>query len=177
MSDNILPRTCRECGCTFQGGPRAWYCPSCRAERRQRQNREMKKRIKTRDYIPLGSIINCVGCGKIIIKTSGRLQRCPECAALHLTNVDRKQSLEWKQAHPAEAKEAKRKLSRKRIEHGELKKSGIKGITWDKSTLRWRVSIYKDGKQKYLGKYKELQGAIAALEAYKTGDKDEMENR
>lgn len=173
----ILPRTCRECGCTFQGGPRAWFCQSCGAKRRKLHDREMKMRRKSGNYIPLGSIINCADCGKEIVKTSGRLRRCPECAALHLTNVDRKQSLEWKQTHPEEAKEAKRKLARKRIEHGEIKKSGIKGISWDKSTLRWKVSIYKDGKQIYLGKYKELQEAIAALEAYRTGDKNEMENR
>lgn len=177
MSNNILPRTCRECGCTFQGGPRAWYCPSCGAERRQRQNREMKKRIRARDYIPLGSIINCVDCNKKITKTSGRLQRCHECAAIHLKEVDNQQSLEWKVSHPEKSKESKRKISRDRIERENIKKSGIKGITWDKSTLRWSVNIYKDRKQIYLGKYKELPDAIAALEAYRNGNKDEMENK
>lgn len=172
MGNNVLPRTCRECGCTFQGGPRAWYCPSCGADRRRLQSREMKKRRKSGNYIPLGSIINCADCGKEILKTSGRTQRCPECAALHLANVNRMQSLKWKQAHPEEIKEAKRKLSRKRIEHGEIKKSGVKGIFWDKSTLRWSVNIYKEGKQIYLGKYKELRDAIAALEAYRSGDKE-----
>lgn len=48
----ILPRTCRECGCTFQGGPRAWFCPSCGAKRRKLHDREMKMRRKSGNYIP-----------------------------------------------------------------------------------------------------------------------------
>ena len=31
------PRTCRQCGRTFWGGPRAWYCPECRKERQAAQ--------------------------------------------------------------------------------------------------------------------------------------------
>ena len=38
----LKPRVCRQCGATFLGGPRAWYCPDCRAERRAEADRRAK---------------------------------------------------------------------------------------------------------------------------------------
>lgn len=42
-STTIRPRTCRECGATFDGGPRAWYCPNCRAIRKKSQLHDATK--------------------------------------------------------------------------------------------------------------------------------------
>ena len=74
----VLDRTCRQCGATFQGGPRAWYCPSCRADRRREQDR---KRSKSGTARPIGSTDLCVKCGGEYIVASGRQKYCPNCAA------------------------------------------------------------------------------------------------
>ena len=51
-------RTCRQCGSEFLGGPRAWYCPTCRQERKKRHDREFKERKRAGKVIPVGSSIN-----------------------------------------------------------------------------------------------------------------------
>lgn len=73
----VQDRTCRECGVTFPGGPRAWYCPDCRAERRRVQSRKAKKGKPAR---PIGSEDLCEICSKPYIVNSGRQKYCPDCA-------------------------------------------------------------------------------------------------
>lgn len=41
-------------------------------------------------------------------------------------------------------------------------KSGVKGVSWDRDTQKWRADITIDGQKCYLGKYKDLQKAAAA---------------
>lgn len=84
-------RVCRQCGNKFLGGPRAWYCPECREDRR-RESDKKHKRIGTQR--PLGSIDHCIKCGKEYVVTSARQIYCPDCAPLAVTEVDRKQALE-----------------------------------------------------------------------------------
>lgn len=74
----VRPRTCRQCGVSFPGGPRAWYCSSCRADRRRVQDRMAKRNGAVR---PIGSTDLCVRCGKEYIVASGRQKYCPDCAA------------------------------------------------------------------------------------------------
>lgn len=40
--------------------------------------------------------------------------------------------------------------------------SGYKGVTWDKSRARWVAQIYVGGKNKKLGKFKDIEQAAAA---------------
>lgn len=54
----ILPRICKECGKSFPGGPRAWYCPDCRRERKK-HDKEFKERKRSGKVIPNGSVIKC----------------------------------------------------------------------------------------------------------------------
>ena len=84
-------RICRQCGKTFQGGPRAWYCPECREERKKEAGRR-HKRIGTQR--PLGSVDHCVKCGKEYVVTAARQKYCPDCAAKAIAEVDRRQALE-----------------------------------------------------------------------------------
>lgn len=70
-------RTCRTCGGTFLGGPRAWYCPNCRIERQRETNRRHKATGSDRK---LGSIQTCERCGQPYTLTSGRQRYCPDCA-------------------------------------------------------------------------------------------------
>lgn len=74
----LRPRTCRACGATFTGGPRAWYCPSCRAKRQTEASLRCKRSGPAR---PLGSTDTCTVCGKPYTVASGRQRYCPACAA------------------------------------------------------------------------------------------------
>lgn len=88
----ILPRTCRQCGAVFDGGPRAWYCPDCRKTR----NKESKKRYRTNGPSrPLGSIDHCTVCGKEYVVNSARQRYCPDCAPEAVRAVDREASKAW----------------------------------------------------------------------------------
>lgn len=43
-------------------------------------------------------------------------------------------------------------------------KSGQRGVFWVKRDSRWQATIVKDGRQTYLGQYKDKADAIAAYE-------------
>ena len=49
----LKDRTCRTCGTTFKGDPRAWYCPTCRAER-ERASRRKRIAQQIRDMCDRG---------------------------------------------------------------------------------------------------------------------------
>lgn len=76
-SATVRDRVCRICGVTFPGGPRAWYCPSCREERQREADKRHKKTGSAR---PIGSTDICKRCGKEYIVNSGRQIYCKDCA-------------------------------------------------------------------------------------------------
>ena len=43
-TSTLRMRVCRQCGIEFMGGPRAWYCPTCRIDRQREQGRKCKQR-------------------------------------------------------------------------------------------------------------------------------------
>lgn len=88
----IRPRTCHECGAIFDGGPRAWYCPSCRTVRQKEAAARYRKNGVDR---PLGSIDHCTVCGKEYVVKSGRQRYCPECADDAVRQQDRMASKQW----------------------------------------------------------------------------------
>ena len=168
MATVVKMRICRECGNAFNGGPRAWYCPECRRRRKVYQSREYKER-KRKGYVqPLGTVIKCIDCGKEFAKKGGMHKRCPECAAMHLHEVDAEQSSEWKKNNIKAYKEAKKQYEKKKYEQGENKKSGIPGITWDREKCQWRIHPYdaKKKKQIHVGYEKELENAKQRLEKW-----------
>lgn len=160
--NNMLPRTCRECGAVFLGGPRAFYCPECRAVRIKEGCKKCKERMKTESHVPLGSIIPCELCGVGIVKRGGNQHFCPECAKKHLKEVDNAQSQEWKKNNPEKYREAKREFSRKRHRTEESRFSGLTGVDWDKGNHMWVTRPYVDGKQVYVGKFVDLGDAVDA---------------
>lgn len=88
-------RICRECGRPFEGGPRAWYCPDCRAERRHQQHLKAEQRRRTGKVTrPIGSTDHCVVCGEQYIVKSARQKYCPKCAKDAVAAIDRRQGLE-----------------------------------------------------------------------------------
>lgn len=89
-------RTCRQCGAVFEGGPRAWYCPACRYERKKARDRECKRNGPAR---PIGSIDRCVVCGAEYTVESGNQRYCPDCAAEAIKAADRAAALEYYTGH------------------------------------------------------------------------------
>lgn len=94
----VLPRQCRQCGITFDGGPRAWYCPACRADRKKAADRRQKRYGPARS---LGSVDQCIVCGGDYVIMSGTQRYCPQCAPAAVTAIDRKAALDWIDANQA----------------------------------------------------------------------------
>lgn len=94
-ASTLHPRTCRACGCSFPGGPRAWYCPHCRMERKAEASRKCKARARSGEVRPLGSADACRRCGEAYTVKGGRQRYCPACAAPAVAEVDRKQGLAY----------------------------------------------------------------------------------
>lgn len=99
----LRDRTCRQCGKTFLGGPRAWYCPDCRAERTREQNRAHKHNGTKRQ---LGSTDRCEVCGAEYVVKSGRQRYCPACAEAAVRAKDNAAS----RAYNADHKERRQEL-------------------------------------------------------------------
>lgn len=76
----VMERVCRQCGTVFLGGPRAWYCPGCRAGRQRTRSREYRRRSAAGKSRKIGSEDICVVCGKLYTVSSGNQCYCPECA-------------------------------------------------------------------------------------------------
>lgn len=92
----IYDRICRECGMSFQGGPRAWYCPSCRNQRKKERAAKYRKEGYIRS---LGSIDYCCHCGKPYVVQSGLQRYCKSCGEENHKLVDRRQSLDYYNHH------------------------------------------------------------------------------
>lgn len=91
-STTLRPRTCRTCGATFPGGPRAWYCPLCRAERQKAREKKYRLVGYSRH---LGDIDTCLICGGEYVICSGLQKYCPDCAPEAVREIDREQTVRW----------------------------------------------------------------------------------
>lgn len=153
--NNILPRECKECGITFMGGPRAWYCPECRDIRRKKTDAEHKMRKRSGNSRIIGETYICIDCGAKYTLRSGLQIRCPECAKKHLKEIDNQQSREWNKENKEKYKKAKRDFDKRRRKE-EGKRTGEKYIRFDKASRRYRLVI----KNKHIGYYDNLEEAI-----------------
>ena len=106
----VKERVCRQCGARFEGGPRAWYCPDCRAERKKEAARRCREKGKADR--PLGSTDYCERCGKPYTVKAARQRYCPDCAYEAVREADRPASIAWNREHKDSyypAKNAKRR--------------------------------------------------------------------
>ena len=147
MKDNVLPRICRTCGTNFLGGPRAFYCPECRQERKKEQIKRYKERKKHSYIIPLGSVIQCESCGCDIINRSGLQRFCKQCAKKHLKIIYNQQSLSWNKNNQLKFKKSNKIYNDKKKATGIHKKSGIPGVNWDTVKNKWIACVSVNHRQ------------------------------
>lgn len=83
--NKLKDRTCHTCGTIFKGGSRAWYCPTCRAERQILASRRHRQHPGRK----IGSIDHCENCGKEYIVNGGLQRYCPECAPEMVKRIKR----------------------------------------------------------------------------------------
>ena len=91
---NMYNKICRQCGASFKGGPRAYYCPICRVERTRDSWRKFAQKGRKADR-PIGSMDKCVACGCDYVVNSARQKYCPNCAPEQVKAVDRVQGLDY----------------------------------------------------------------------------------
>ena len=113
-TSTIAPRTCRECGAIFDGGPRAWYCHDCREVRKKLQKARYNERRKRGLSLSLGeSVGRCEVCGREFIYVAARQRYCPDCAKEAIKASDRRQGREYYHANNTEEQRVKRGIRRK----------------------------------------------------------------
>ncbi|MNW42237.1 hypothetical protein D3C74_194010 [compost metagenome] len=89
----IQDRKCRECSVVFQGGPRAYYCPSCRIERKKTAKQAYVERKRRGESRSLGSSDKCERCGKTYVVEASLQRFCPDCQPIHALEYDRDTAL------------------------------------------------------------------------------------
>lgn len=108
----IRSRQCRQCGASFPGGPRAWYCPGCRRERKLEREREHKRSGGARK---IGSTDLCAKCGGEYIVASGRQRYCPACRDAAVAEAVRPVKREYAKAYAP-----KRAVNRQEAKHRKI---------------------------------------------------------
>lgn len=108
----VADRQCRECGRVFPGGPRAWYCPTCRVARKREAKQSYLVRKRSGGSREIGASDICIVCGRAYIIRCGHQKYCPECAPCAVKEEDAKQGLDHYRRN-AEAINPPRKLARR----------------------------------------------------------------
>lgn len=115
-------RVCRTCGRQFSGGPRSWYCPECREDRRRERNRKYSHKPAKR---PIGSTDICKNCGAKYTVCSGLQKYCPDCQEMMHKKLDNKQGTEYYRKKYKNNEENRKKRSKRRRELYPDKKDAI----------------------------------------------------
>src|SRR5690606_15237063 len=84
-----------ECESVFAGGPRAYFCPECRAERAKKTNAEYRRRKREGKVRSIGSTDKCERCGNEYIVEGGLQRFCPDCQPIHAMEYDRITAIEF----------------------------------------------------------------------------------
>lgn len=149
-------RICQQCGRSFEGGPRAYYCPSCRIERKRDHDADFQRRKRKGNYRPLGSIDKCEQCGKDYVVEGGQQRFCPDCQPIHAKEYDRETAIEFYHAHKDRINpvryQRRRKPPKKCAWCGKEFKTGTRALTCSPECRRKYTS--KKHYEKY-GKYRK----------------------
>lgn len=147
---SLANRICRECGVTFRGGPRAWYCPDCREERRKAKEREYKKNGPRRK---IGSTDTCEICGQKYIVDGGLQRYCKKCAPEAIRQKDIDQAKEWNAENAERIKELRQKTRLCQICGKPIPPDSLKSVCSDaceriQRGKRWADFDMKRGRRK-----------------------------
>lgn len=109
------PRTCPDCGQSYQGHIKSVRCPACQAEADRQHNAEYARRKLSGHTRPIGSTDLCERCGQPYTVASGLQRYCPACApAAVLDNVRAAAASRTRAAYASpEAREEKNAKRRK----------------------------------------------------------------
>jgi len=182
MSKNMRDRQCRECGVTFKGGPRAWYCPECRHERKKKsyiKYRKLKKEGLTRE---IGGIDQCESCKNDYVVESGMQRYCQDCRPIVYAKTDKEMSLEYyhknkevnnpiRNKRRREARKEGEEKYHKPIVEGkkERKKSDVIGQTYGKLTIKKEVEK-KHNKRRFMCECECKNTKVVYLQNLKNGN-------
>lgn len=109
----LLTRTCKNCKCTFDGGPNAQYCSECRKFRKKAYTEKWTMRKKQRESRQIGKLDLCEMCNQPYIVLSGTQRFCKECTLKAQFEKNKRQKKEFYEAN-RESINAKRSLDRKK---------------------------------------------------------------
>lgn len=107
-----IDKICKVCGKDFKGGPRAYYCPDCRVEKKREYNIKSKKRIREGKARTIGSIDVCGKCGEKYTVNGPSQRFCLDCRDIHYREYDRITSLEYYHENKDEINPARNKRRR-----------------------------------------------------------------
>lgn len=110
---NTRPRTCRTCGAVFPGGPRAWYCPDCRAARHTESAAAYRERKRAGNVRKIGSTDTCANCGQHYIVVGSNQRYCEKCAHEKIQELDRVQGMQYYEKNKDEIN-LSRRISRRK---------------------------------------------------------------
>lgn len=109
---------CKACGSYFNGGPRAWYCPSCRTERRKVAEKRHRLKKLAGEARKLGDKDVCVYCGKEYTIEGPNQRMCPDCKPEKYAEHDRETAIVY---YHENKKESNPKRNKKRRIDGHIK--------------------------------------------------------
>lgn len=140
----LLDKICRTCRRSFMGGPRAWYCPECRHERKKNAHREHKRKKKLGLTRAIGSIDTCKYCGKEYEVKGGLQEMCEDCKPVMYAIYDRKSSLEFYRENKENInplRNKKRRIGTRKCEIcGKEFESKTKSLTCSAECRRMRIN-------------------------------------
>lgn len=187
MTKNMYKRICKQCKCEFIGGPRAWYCPKCRIERKKNSKKEYEERKKRGQAREIGGTYVCEICGKPYILTGGLQKYCNECAVNAVKEVDRKQGLEYYNSNKQKINPKRNQKRRKKIyckicgkkivgsnnqEFCKDHKQKYKDVRVDTNIIKRNNSYIVKIKGKYIKSTKDLQEAIKIRDLIKNKEEE-----
>lgn len=106
-------------------------------------------------------------CGEITYKTTENLthDNCKSCGCLRKSIMKEKGPERARNYIKETMVNGVHVPSLNRDKANKNSKSGVKGVSWSKSKNKWVAQIYYQGKSIHLGRYTEIEDAIAARKA------------
>lgn len=103
-------------------------------------------------------------CGEITYKTTANLthDNCKSCGCLRKSIMKEKGPERARKYIKETMVNGVHVPSLNRDKANKNSKSGVKGVSWSKSRNKWIAQIYHQGKPFYLGRYTDIDDAIAA---------------